>query len=65
MTRLISKFFILFTILTIFSSSLASVSYPGLKSPLPKPISDLQDSIAKGLGLQADEFKISGLSIDC
>ncbi|KAK6916248.1 hypothetical protein RJ641_019109 [Dillenia turbinata] len=60
MTRLISKFLILFTILTIFSSSLASVSYPGLKSPLPKPISDLKDSIAKGLGLQADEFKISG-----
>ncbi|KAK6945897.1 hypothetical protein RJ641_013441, partial [Dillenia turbinata] len=63
MARLVSKFLIPFTFLTIFCSSSALVSYPGLKSPLPKPISDLKDSIVKGLGLQADEFKISGFDI--
>ncbi|XP_050211197.1 protein TUNICAMYCIN INDUCED 1 [Mercurialis annua] len=51
--------FILFTTLP-FSSAL--LSSPNINSP-PKAISDLKEAIVKGLGFQADDFKISGFDI--
>ncbi|KAA8536324.1 hypothetical protein F0562_028802 [Nyssa sinensis] len=42
------------------SSSMAFYSTPDLNAPYPKAISDLKEAIVKGLGFQADDFKISG-----
>ncbi|KAE8690732.1 putative Basic helix-loop-helix DNA-binding superfamily protein [Hibiscus syriacus] len=47
-----------FVLFTIISSSTALVS-----TPYPKVISDLKDAVVKGLGFQADDFKISGFDI--
>uniref|UniRef100_A0A5B7B7C6 Tunicamycin induced 1 n=1 Tax=Davidia involucrata TaxID=16924 RepID=A0A5B7B7C6_DAVIN len=47
-------------LLMIQSSSMALYSAPDLNPPYPKAISDLKESIVKGLGFQADDFKISG-----
>lgn len=53
----LSLFFIASTFLP---SSQALVSSPDLNPPYPKAISDLKEAIVKGLGFQADDFKISG-----
>ncbi|KAL4302712.1 hypothetical protein GQ457_10G023160 [Hibiscus cannabinus] len=47
-----------FVLFTIISSSTALVS-----TPYPKAISDLKDAVVKGLGFQADDFKISGFDL--
>ncbi|KAK8513068.1 hypothetical protein V6N13_090200 [Hibiscus sabdariffa] len=47
-----------FVLFTIISSSNALVS-----SPYPKAISDLKEAVVKGLGFQADDFKISGFDL--
>ncbi|GMI70584.1 tunicamycin induced 1 [Hibiscus trionum] len=47
-----------FLLFTILSSSYALVS-----SPYPKAISDLKEAVVKGLGFQADGFKISGFDL--
>ncbi|KAK9287276.1 hypothetical protein L1049_015689 [Liquidambar formosana] len=55
---------IIFTVLlAIQSSSTALISSPDLNPPYPKAISDLKEAIVKGLGLQADDFKISGFDL--
>ncbi|XVF45780.1 hypothetical protein PTKIN_Ptkin02bG0234000 [Pterospermum kingtungense] len=46
---------LVFVLFTILSSSNALVS-----TPYPKAISDLKEAIMKGLGFQADDFKILG-----
>ncbi|KAE8719175.1 Mediator of DNA damage checkpoint protein [Hibiscus syriacus] len=46
-----------FVLFTIISSSHALVSSP------PKAISDLKESVLKGLGFQADDFKFSGFDL--
>lgn len=46
-----------------FSFSAASVASEDVNSPYPKVISDLKEAIVKGLGFQADEFKISGFDL--
>ncbi|KAE8727222.1 hypothetical protein F3Y22_tig00005712pilonHSYRG00049 [Hibiscus syriacus] len=54
-SRILPLAFVLFTII---SSSTALVS-----TPYPKAISDLKDAVVKGLGFQADDFKISGFDM--
>ncbi|XVF00678.1 hypothetical protein REPUB_Repub04eG0021700 [Reevesia pubescens] len=49
---------LIFVLFTILSSSNALVS-----TPYPKAISDLKEAIVKGLGFQADDFKISGFDL--
>ncbi|CAI9770043.1 unnamed protein product [Fraxinus pennsylvanica] len=46
-----------------FSFSAASVASEDVIPPYPKAISDLKEAIVKGLGFQADEFKISGFDL--
>ncbi|XP_049351133.1 uncharacterized protein LOC125815646 [Solanum verrucosum] len=46
-----------------FSSSAASVAGKDINPPYPKAISDLKESIVKGLGFQAEDFKISGFDL--
>ncbi|XP_060168017.1 protein TUNICAMYCIN INDUCED 1 [Lycium barbarum] len=46
-----------------FSPSSALVSSKDINPPYPKAISDLKESIVKGLGFQADDFKISGFDL--
>ncbi|CAL1398176.1 unnamed protein product [Linum trigynum] len=49
-------------LLSLFSA--ASSSSPEFHRPqYPKPISDLKDAVVKGLGLHADDFKISGFDL--
>ncbi|KAL6964177.1 Protein TUNICAMYCIN INDUCED 1 [Sarracenia purpurea var. burkii] len=45
------------------SSTLALISTLDLNSPYPKAISDLKEAIVKGLGFQAEDFKISGFDL--
>ncbi|XP_059653122.1 protein TUNICAMYCIN INDUCED 1-like [Cornus florida] len=47
-------------VLLAIQSSTAFHSTSDLNSPKPKAISDLKESIIKGLGFQAEDFKISG-----
>ncbi|GMI69372.1 tunicamycin induced 1 [Hibiscus trionum] len=47
-----------FLLFTILSSSYALVS-----SPYPKAIFDLKEAVVKGLGFQADDFKIFGFDL--
>ncbi|TYH88915.1 hypothetical protein ES332_D01G221800v1 [Gossypium tomentosum] len=47
-----------FVLFAIISSSNALVS-----TPYPKAISDLKEAVVKGLGFQADDFKISGFDL--
>ncbi|CAI9765413.1 unnamed protein product [Fraxinus pennsylvanica] len=46
-----------------FSLSIALVASQGINPPYPKAISDLKEAVVKGLGFQADEFKISGFDL--
>ncbi|XP_047980100.1 uncharacterized protein LOC125221850 [Salvia hispanica] len=45
------------------SKSSALVAAPDFNPPYPKAISDLKEAIVKGLGLQADDFKVSGFDL--
>ncbi|KAL1534460.1 hypothetical protein AAHA92_30635 [Salvia divinorum] len=47
----------------LFSKSSALVAAPDFNPPYPKAISDLKEAIVKGLGLQADDFKVSGFDL--
>ncbi|EEF40236.1 conserved hypothetical protein [Ricinus communis] len=53
--------FILFTTLPSSSSSSSLLSSPSINPP--RAISDLKEAIVKGLGFQADDFKITGFDI--
>lgn len=46
-----------------FSPSEASIAGKDINPPYPKAISDLKESIVKGLGFQAEDFKISGFDL--
>lgn len=46
-----------------FSPSAASFAGKDINPPYPKAISDLKESIVKGLGFQAEDFKISGFDL--
>ncbi|XP_051144272.1 uncharacterized protein LOC127260553 [Andrographis paniculata] len=46
-----------------FSHTTAAVAAEDFDPPYPKAISDLKEAIVKGLGLQADDFKISGFDL--
>ncbi|KAL8541685.1 hypothetical protein ACS0TY_002806 [Phlomoides rotata] len=48
---------------TQVSKSSALVASHDFNPPYPKAISDLKEAIVKGLGLQADDFKISGFDL--
>ncbi|XP_030523370.1 uncharacterized protein LOC115736005 [Rhodamnia argentea] len=48
---------------TIQPLSMALTTSPGVQSAYPKAISDLKEAIVKGLGFQADDFKVSGFDI--
>lgn len=50
-------------LLAIQSSSTALISTPDLSAPYPKAFSDLKEAIVKGLGFQAEDFKISGFDL--
>ncbi|KAH0767130.1 hypothetical protein KY290_003033 [Solanum tuberosum] len=59
-------YFLVIFILAIavrFSPSAASVAGKDINPPYPKAISDLKESIVKGLGFQAEDFKISGFDL--
>ncbi|XP_015893337.3 protein TUNICAMYCIN INDUCED 1 [Ziziphus jujuba] len=45
------------------SSSWALISSPNFNPPYPKAISDLKEATVKFLGIQADDFKISGFDV--
>ncbi|KAL2460355.1 hypothetical protein Adt_43775 [Abeliophyllum distichum] len=47
----------------LFSLSAALDATQDVNPPYPKSISDLKEAIVKGLGFQADEFKISGFDL--
>ncbi|KAK2997027.1 hypothetical protein RJ639_026120 [Escallonia herrerae] len=46
-----------------FSLSTALISSPDLNPTYPKAFSDLKEAITKGLGFQAEDFKISGFDL--
>ncbi|KAG8368573.1 hypothetical protein BUALT_Bualt15G0059600 [Buddleja alternifolia] len=46
-----------------FPKSTALIASQDFNPPYPKAILDLKDAIVKGLGFQADDFKISGFDI--
>lgn len=48
---------------TILPLSTALITAPGVQSTYPKAISDLKEAIVKGLGFQADDFKVSGFDV--
>ncbi|GFP88683.1 hypothetical protein PHJA_001012000 [Phtheirospermum japonicum] len=48
---------------TQFSKSTALVANQDFNPPYSKAISDLKEAIVKGLGFQADDFKISGFDL--
>ncbi|PON55127.1 tunicamycin induced protein [Parasponia andersonii] len=60
--RLRTLFLLLLVTRSLLSSS-ALVSSPDFTPPYPKALSDLKDATVKWLGLQADEFKISGFDM--
>ncbi|CAN4111991.1 unnamed protein product [Withania somnifera] len=53
----------LVVIATQFCPSAASFATKDINPPYPKAISDLKESIVKGLGFQAEDFKISGFDL--
>ncbi|XP_057788034.1 protein TUNICAMYCIN INDUCED 1-like [Salvia miltiorrhiza] len=59
----IAAAFCLLLVGTQISKSSALVAAPDSNPPYPKAISDLKEAIVKGLGLQADDFKISGFDL--
>ncbi|XP_041011653.1 uncharacterized protein LOC121255416 [Juglans microcarpa x Juglans regia] len=55
---------VLFFLLTIpISSSSALHASSDFNVPYPKAIADLKEAIVKGLGFQADDFKVSGFDL--
>ncbi|KAF8027886.1 hypothetical protein BT93_E0723 [Corymbia citriodora subsp. variegata] len=48
----------------ILPLSTALITAPGVQSAYPKAISDLKEAIVKGLGFQADDFKVSGFGVE-
>lgn len=61
-----SRYFLTIFLLAIavrFSPSAASVAGKDINPPFPKAISDLKESIVKGLGFQAEDFKIFGFDL--
>ncbi|XP_030944644.1 uncharacterized protein LOC126705715 [Quercus robur] len=59
--------FLLFFLIAIQTSSstplFSSSSSSDFNPPYPKAISDLKEAIVKGLGFQADDFKVSGFDL--
>lgn len=54
----------IFIVLAIqFSISTALISSPDVNSLYPKAFSDLKEAIVKGLGFQADDFKVTGFDL--
>ncbi|KAI4375922.1 hypothetical protein MLD38_013736 [Melastoma candidum] len=49
--------------LAILRSCHGLLPSPDVDSPHPKAISDLKEAIVKGLGFQADDFKVSGFDL--
>ncbi|XP_010691494.2 protein TUNICAMYCIN INDUCED 1 [Beta vulgaris subsp. vulgaris] len=47
-------------LMAVLPCSFALVSSPNTNPPFPKAISDLKEAVVKGLGFQADDFKITG-----
>ncbi|KAK1359151.1 Tunicamycin induced protein [Heracleum sosnowskyi] len=60
---LITKSCVFIVLAIQFSISTALVSSPDVNSLYPKAFSDLKESIVKGLGFQADDFKITGFDL--
>lgn len=61
-----SRYFLPIFLLLIavrFCPSLASFASQDINPPYPKAISDLKESIVKGLGFQAEDFMISGFDL--
>ncbi|KDP35917.1 hypothetical protein JCGZ_09889 [Jatropha curcas] len=65
MKMLVYYLTLIFILLTSLSFSNALVSSPEINPspPYPKAISDLKEAIVKGLGFQAEDFKVSGFDI--
>ncbi|XP_057802795.1 protein TUNICAMYCIN INDUCED 1-like [Salvia miltiorrhiza] len=59
----LATFFCLVLIGTLVLKSAALVTTQDSNPPYPKAISDLKEAIVKGLGFQAEEFKISGFDL--
>ncbi|KAK4799010.1 hypothetical protein SAY86_024375 [Trapa natans] len=59
--QLVAAFLILSLLGTSVSVSASAAS--NLRQPHPKAIADLKEAIIKGLGLQGDDFKISGFDM--
>ncbi|KAH9603124.1 hypothetical protein KSS87_005663 [Heliosperma pusillum] len=59
----LSYVFILSMMMLPFSWALISSPDVNVNPPFPKAISDLKEAIVKGLGFQADNFKISGFDV--
>ncbi|KAK4750055.1 hypothetical protein SAY87_027504 [Trapa incisa] len=59
--QLVAAFLILSLLGTSVSVSASAAS--NLRQPHPKAIADLKEAIVKGLGLQGDDFKISGFDM--
>ncbi|CAN4107877.1 unnamed protein product [Withania somnifera] len=55
-----SRYFLPIFLVVIGCPSVASLA---INPPYPKAISDLKESIVKGLGFQAEDFKISGFDL--
>lgn len=60
---LITKSCVFIVLAIQFSISTALISSPDVNSLYPKAFSDLKESIVKGLGFQADDFKITGFDL--
>ncbi|KAL8097355.1 hypothetical protein AgCh_030481 [Apium graveolens] len=59
----ITKAWIFIVLAVQFSISTALISSPDINSLYPKAFSDLKEAIVKGLGFQADDFKITGFDL--
>ncbi|XP_074345039.1 protein TUNICAMYCIN INDUCED 1 [Apium graveolens] len=59
----ITKAWIFIVLAVQFSISTALISSPDVNSLYPKAFSDLKEAIVKGLGFQADDFKITGFDL--
>ncbi|XP_021717193.1 uncharacterized protein LOC110685040 [Chenopodium quinoa] len=53
----------LIVLMAVLPTSSALVSSPNVNPPYPKAISDLKEAVVKGLGFQADDFRISGFDL--
>ncbi|KAM3377445.1 hypothetical protein P3S68_009858 [Capsicum galapagoense] len=61
-----SRYFLSIFLIVIsvrLSPAVASFAAKDINPPYPKAISDLKESIVKGLGFQAEDFKISGFDL--